>query len=91
MGLKRPHLVDQKENATGQFWYTVRGGNGANLLTSEMYPTRSNAIRAARRYIASIDPVPVRFTYWTGLTPVTLAGWHAPSPTARRQVTERIR
>lgn len=91
MGLKRPHLVDQRENETGQFWYVVRGGNGANVLTSEMYVSRKNAIRAARRYIASIDPVPVRFTYWTGLTPKVLAQWDAPSPTARRRVTESIR
>lgn len=89
--MKRPQLVNQRENDTGDFWYTVRGGNGANELTSEMYPTRSNAIRAARRYIASIDPVPVRFSYWKGLLPATLKGWHLPSPDARRQVTERIR
>lgn len=89
--MKRPHLVNQRENGRGQFWYTVRGGNGANLLTSEMYPTRSNAIRAARRYIASIDPVPVVFTYWTGLTPATMRRWHSPNPNARRTVTERIR
>ncbi len=89
--MKRPHLVDQRENEQGDFWYTVRGGNGANLLTSQMYPTRSNAIRAARAYIASIDPVPVRFAYWTGLTPQVMRSWHSPSPDARKQVTERIR
>lgn len=89
--MKRPHLVNQHENAWGDFWYTVRSGNGANLLTSEMYPTRSNAVRAARRYIASIDPVPVVFTYWTGLTLATMRRWHSPHPHARRTVTERIR
>lgn len=89
--MKRPHLVNQRENEQGDFWYTVRGGNGSNLLTSETYPSRSNAIRAARAYIASIDPVPVRFTFWTGLTPVVMRGWHSSSSDARKQVTERIR
>lgn len=89
--MKRPQLVNQNESDEGQFWYTVRGGNGANLLTSEMYPTRSNAIRAARAYIASIDPVPVTFTHWVGLVPETLQRWHSPSPDACRRVTERIR
>jgi hypothetical protein len=67
--MKRPQLVRQDESDVGQFWYTVRGGNGSNLLTSEMYPTRSNAIRAARAYIGSIDPVPVSFTFWVGAVP----------------------
>lgn len=64
--MQRPQLVDQRESDAGQFWYTVRGGNGSNVLTSETYPTRSNAIRAARAYIASIDPVPVVFSRHTG-------------------------
>lgn len=85
MGLKRPQLVDQCESDAGQFWYKVRGGNGSNTLTSETYPTRANAIRAARAYIASIDPVPVRFTYWTGAIPPR--GDFGDS----KKVTERIR
>lgn len=89
--MKRPHNVDQRENDEGDFWYTVRGGNGANTLTSEMYPNRGNAIRAARAYIASIDPVPVVFTRWTGLTPAKMRQWAAPHPTARKRVSERIR
>ena len=47
----------------------MRGGNGAKMLTSEMYPTRSNAIRAARAFIALIAPAPVKFTYWVGPRP----------------------
>lgn len=63
----RPIRVDQDENGQGDFWYRVRSGqNGANELTSEMYPTRSNAKRAARAYIRSIRPVPVVFRYWAG-------------------------
>ena len=63
----RPIPVDQDENDQGDFWYRVRSGqNGANVLTSEMYPSRSNAKRAARAYIASIAPVPVVFRYWRG-------------------------
>ncbi|BBY78907.1 hypothetical protein H7I53_18150 [Mycolicibacterium pulveris] len=70
MGLKRrPIYVSQRENPRGDFWYTVRGGNGENVLTSKMYRERWRAIRAARAFIASIAPAPVTFTYWTGPTP----------------------
>lgn len=89
--MKRPIYVRQNESDDGQFWYTVDRGAASTMLTSETYPTRSNAIRAARGYIAAIDPVPVVFTYWVGLLPATLQQWHSPSPTARLQVTERVR
>ncbi|MAY48965.1 MAG: hypothetical protein CMH38_03405 [Microbacterium sp.] len=65
----RPLLVDQDENEHGEFWVRLRGGNGMKTFTSEMHPTRSNAVRAARAYIAAIEPVPVIFTYWTGKLP----------------------
>lgn len=58
--------VDQKENDQGEFWYTVDRGNASTMLTSEMYPTRSNAIRAARGFINAVGPVPVTFSYWKG-------------------------
>lgn len=60
----RPIRVVQKENDTGDFWYAILGGNGEPMLHSEMYPTRSNALRAAKRFIAMVDPAPVSFTYW---------------------------
>lgn len=72
-------LVEQHENHLAMtpttFWYTVRGGNYKTELMSEIYTRRSSAKRAALAFIASIDPVPVRFTYWT----------------AKGQVTEEIR
>ncbi|MCV7424378.1 hypothetical protein H7K45_27915 [Mycobacterium yunnanensis] len=87
--MKRPHLVNQRENEQGDFWCTVRGGNGANLLTSETYPSRSNAVRAARAYIASVDPVPVVFTYWTGDRPRDVG--QTARGLVRSAKTERIR
>lgn len=89
--MKRAHLVDQRENDRGDFWYTVRGGNGENVLTSKMYTERWRAVRAARAYIRSINPVAVRFSYWTGAIYLTgtLADTHVHD--ARRRVVERIR
>lgn len=75
-------LVDQDENDTGQFWIRVRAGNGTNVLTSEMHPTRSNAIRAARAYIAAVNPVPIVFSYWTG---------KLPNRDQTRKVRDRVR
>lgn len=64
--MRRP-VVEQCENRTGGYWFRVRSGqNGLNVLTSEMYSTRSNAKRAARAYIRSIAPAPVRYRYNTG-------------------------
>jgi hypothetical protein len=59
-------MVDQRESGRGDFWYVVRAGNGKTLLTSEMYDSRAHACRAARAFIAAIDPVPVRFSFWFG-------------------------
>lgn len=89
--MKRRLLVDQRENEKGDFWWVVRGGNRSVDLTSEMYPSRSNALRAARGFIRRIAPVPVTFTFWTGD--------RQPRPSAdglswsidRRRVTENIR
>ena len=69
--MKRPLRIKQDENhnygAPDQYWYTVQSGaNGATLLTSETYPSRRNAIRAARSFIAAIEPTQVEFSYWTG-------------------------
>lgn len=67
--MKRPIYVDQRENTAGDnFWYVARGGNAENVLTSKMYTQRWRAVRAARAFIRSIDPAPVRFSYWTGPT-----------------------
>jgi len=89
--MKRPLLVDQRENGKGDYWVVIRGGNRSVSFTSEMYVSRSNAIRAAKKHIADIDPVPVAFSYWTGD--------RMPRPSAdgmsysldRTLVTERIR
>lgn len=64
--MKRPVYVDQLENGRGDFWYTVRGGNGENVLTSKMYRDRWRAVRAARAFIALIAPAPVVFHHWCG-------------------------
>lgn len=66
--MPRPLYVRQSENLTGDFWYTVRGGNGENVLTSKMYRQRWRANRAARAFIKSIRPVRVHFAYWSGPT-----------------------
>ncbi len=80
-------LVDQRESDAGQFWYVLRGGNGQVLSTSEMYPTRDGALRAARRFIALIAPVPVTFTYSTGNRPPITD----PNLLPPKRVTERVR
>jgi hypothetical protein len=68
--VKRPLQVKQHEEHDGwgfsTFWYTVCHANGNVLLTSETYPSRRNAVRAARAFIAAIDPAPVRLSYWVG-------------------------
>lgn len=64
-------LVEQRENRFDDYWYVVRGGNYQTELTSEIYTRRSSAKRGALAFIASIDPVPVRFTYWTAKGQVT--------------------
>lgn len=64
--MKRPVYVNQHENDRGDFWYTVRGGNGENVLTSKMYRERWRAVRAARAFIELIAPAPVVFHYWSG-------------------------
>jgi len=66
--MRRPIYVSQREDTDGYFWYTVRGGNSENILTSKMYVERWRAIRAARAFIASVDPAPVHFMWWTGPT-----------------------
>lgn len=66
----RPQMyVKQRENGAGEFWYAVKAANGHVVATSEMYPSRTNAIRAARAFIRLIAPVQVEFTYCTGPVP----------------------
>lgn len=86
--MKRPLLVDQRENDRGDFWYVVRGGNRSVDLTSQMYPSRDSAKRAARSFIARIAPVSVLFSYWTGDRPTSGDRFSA---LYRTLVTERIR
>lgn len=85
MGLKRPLQVEQRESE-GEFWYVLKGSNGRVTSTSETYFQRANAVRAARKFIASIDPVPVAFTFWTGPSPAA-----DPNGVVRRRQTVRIR
>lgn len=91
----RPMHVVQDENDHGEFWYVIKGGNHQTTARSEMFPSRSNAKRAARRYIAAIDPVRVKFTYWTGPLPIVKDPMYPFrglfSTDTRRTVTEVIR
>ena len=66
---RRPIYVSQRENDRGDFWYTVRGGNGENVLTSKMYAERWRAVRAARAFIESVAPAPVHFAWYSGPYP----------------------
>ena len=90
MGLRRTSrlTVRQREELTDDgeavFWFVVKGRNGHITVVSETFPTRSNAKRAARRFIDEIAPVPVTFEYWTG--PVPPRGGEG-----YRRVTEQIR
>lgn len=60
-------VVEQRERLSDeQFWYVVRSPNGKNEVRSYPYDSRAHAIRAAKAFIASIAPVPVRFTFWFG-------------------------
>lgn len=88
---ERRLLVDQRENERGDFWYVVRGGNRQVLTTSEMYPTRDGALRAARRFIVRIYPVPVAFSYWTGDRPRLDRFGLRRTDLDRTRVTETIR
>lgn len=85
--------VVQDENHTGDFWYTICAGNGETIATSKMYRRRWLATRAARRFIASIDPVPVTFRFWTGptLQQDVAAFKRGRFFSGRRRRTERIR
>ncbi len=57
--------VVQDENTIGDFWFTVRAGNGKTVAQSEMYTSRRDAVRAARSTIKLFAPsAPVRFTYF---------------------------
>ena len=71
--MTRMLAVEQREEVTDAgdaiFWYVLKGRNGKTTAVSEMFPTRANAIRGARRFIAEIAPVPVKFTYCTGPVP----------------------
>lgn len=71
--MARPITVDQRENGTGDFWFAVAAGNGETVLTSKMFSTRPRAKRAARAFIQSVTPAPVRFTFWSGPTPLVRA------------------
>ncbi len=63
---QRERLIPANEaNGTAAhwvFWFVVRTGT-VTSLTSETYYSRSNAVRAARRFIAAVAPVPVRFVW----------------------------
>ncbi|MCV7434845.1 YegP family protein [Mycolicibacterium bacteremicum] len=83
--MRRPGLyVRQSENGDGEFWYVIKSPNGHILATSEMFPSRSNAKRAARAFIRLVAPVTVEFSYWAGPVPPLRAKGY-------RLVTERIR
>jgi len=57
--------VVQAENTIGDFWFTVRAGNGRTVAQSEMYTSRRDAIRAARALIRLFAPSqPVRLTFF---------------------------
>lgn len=88
MSKQRPIAVVQREEVTEDgdavFWYVIKGRNGKITAVSEMFPSRKNAVRAARRFIAEIAPVPVKFTYCTGPVPPRRGKGY-------RVVTERIR
>lgn len=87
--MRRPIYVSQLENLQGDFWYTVRGGNAENVLTSKMYKKRWRAVRAARAFIESIDPAPVSFSWWAGPTFASIqAGTDRGAVT---MTTERVR
>lgn len=98
MSRQRPLIVRQSEagpNAanTGDYWFTVSGGNGETTLTSKMYRARWRAIRAARGFIAAIGDTPVTFSYWQGTTPTQEAEAAALGRKPRgtlRHVVERI-
>ena len=88
--MKRPGLyVRQSENGDGEFWWVVKSPNGRVLATSEMYPSRSNAKRAARAFIALVTPVSVEFTYWSGPIPpnrcIATDGYRLVTENTRRQ------
>ncbi|AVJ50713.1 DUF1508 domain-containing protein [Mycobacterium phage mcgavigan] len=54
--MNRPvFYVDQKEDPEkGTFWWTVSTANGTTILASEMYTRRSDARKAARRFIGEL-------------------------------------
>jgi len=57
--------VVQDENTIGDFWFTVRAGNGRTVAQSEMYNSRRDAVRAARAMIRLFQPsLPVRLTHF---------------------------
>lgn len=86
---RRPIIVSQRENELGDFWYTVRGGNGETVLTSKMYGERWRAVRAARAFITSIAPAPVVLSYRSGPTPASVKA--GTSRGKLIQHTERVR
>lgn len=81
----RPVYVKQHEahleGWTSTHWCTVERGNGKPTWVSETFCDRAGACRAAKNFIALLDPaIPVEFWRWVG-----------PMSGESRLVTERIR
>lgn len=68
----RPVYVRQKERHAGNgspatFWVSVDRGNGKPTFVSETFFDRNNANRAARSFIALLDPhLDVVLLRWVG-------------------------
>ena len=67
----RPLYVRQHEehpsDKPSTFWVTMDRGNGKPTFVSETFFDRHGAKRAARAFIALLDPeLTVVFSYWTG-------------------------
>lgn len=73
----RPIYVRQHEahrdGWTSTYWVTVDRGNGKSTFVTETFFDRSGAKRAARSFIALMDPsLPLVFSYWTGRVGATV-------------------
>lgn len=86
----RPVTVEQREDL-GQFWFVVAAGNRETVLTSKTYRTRSRAKRAARAFIQSIAPAPVRFVFWSGPTPLVEASGRGRGTRRRHAIAIGVR
>lgn len=93
--MRRPITVRQDENDQGQFWYAVKAPNNRTVVVSEMFPSRSNAKRAARSFIRMLDvALPVDFSYFTGPLPIVKDPYYPfrglLSTDTRTRVTEQV-